>query len=497
MARKQFEEAEDLVEDIEETIEVVEAPVRGKKKRVTDDSEEEVMECHNPSYSDLMDELEKHYGLSAESMDPEARRSSVMSTGSLVTDLVLGGGIFPGGWYTIFGPEQSCKSTQTMGILGAAALQNMPLCSISDFEGSTSPDYLGSMWSNRELDMETLFGVKDSHGKWSVEPKVRYYSLAVAEKFFDMLAAVLRRLPNKEFMDGKWYFVYENTKENRKIVGNTYSPKLFSRYNAFYVPAPDGKPQAIFVVDSYPAMLPGKQDVDDPNNAIAVQARMFSDNLKKVKGKLRGKAVTVIGVNQLRAVPMAMYGPTETEPGGTALKFFSDCRLKQTPRAASAAGFVADKGKGGMIFSEESVDGGLDTYRMIYLKAEKNKLSQPGIEGWLRLWVADSDNIARGFDPVYDVQEYLKKTGQVTGNMKKMVIKIGNLEIGPINWLTFKKLVLLTGKDLKEVCQQAGITKPPKLRERCFEQLRSGKALELYSENKKNSDSKEKEEDDE
>lgn len=362
---------------------------------------------------------------------------------------------------------------------------------------STSVAYLSTMWTNKELDTETLFGVKDGNGNWTIQPKVRYYSLAVAEKFFDMLAAVLRRLPNKEFMDGAWYFVYENTKENRKIVKDGYSKKLFSRYNAFYVPAPDGKPQALFIVDSYPAMLPGKQDVDDPNNAIAVQARMFSDNLKKVKGKLRGKAVTVIGVNQLRAIPMAMYGPTEQEPCGTALRFFSDFRLKQSPRAASAAGFVADKGKGGMIFSEESIDGGMDTYRMIFMKAEKNKLSQPGIEGWSRLWVADSDNIARGWCPVFDALQYAKMTGQIHGNFKKLQLKIvlpnkKLLEIGPINWMTFKKLILLSGKELKEVCLANNIHKPPRLRERFFEQLRNGTALELYAVNKKKEDSSNK-----
>ena len=89
----------------------------------------------------------------------------------------------------------------------------------------------------------------------------------------------------------------------------------------------------------------------------------------------------------------------------------------------------------------------------------------------------------------------IQKTGQIHGNMKKMSIKIGNLEIGPINWLTLKKLILLSGKELKEVCQANGITKPPKLRERCFEQLRTGKALELYAAAKKSQDSNSKEDD--
>ena len=41
----------------------------------------------------------------------------------------------------------------------------------------------------------------------------------------------------------------------------------------YRVPAPDGKLQAVILVDSYPAMLPEKLDVDDPNGALDERRR--------------------------------------------------------------------------------------------------------------------------------------------------------------------------------------------------------------------------------
>ena len=445
--------------------------------------EEVVTSKFAPDYSEMFDVIEKDFGLSSQMLDPKAKASSVISTGMLMNDFIMGGGIFPGMWATVYGPEQSCKSTTTMHILKSCVANEVPIVAMYDFEGSFDAAYCSNMYNNSNIEVDSVFGLQDeSTGKWVIQPSARYYSVAVAEKFFDSLASLLRKLPNKEFINGQWFFVYENTKENRKVVGDNYSKKLFTRYNAFYVPAENVKPQAVIIVDSYPAMLPEKQDVEDPNNAIAVQARMFSDNLKKITGKLRGKAVTVIGVNQLRAVPMAMYGPTESEPCGVALRFFSDLRNEQRARSASAAGFVAEKGEGGMVFYEDSVTGeGKDKYRIIAIKNTKNKMSNPYMKGFARLWISDCDGVARGFDPAYDTLEFLKITGQATGTFKKLNIKIGNLEIKGIDWLSFKKLILLRGTELKNHCKSLGLTKNPKLRERGFEQLRTAEAFKLYA----------------
>lgn len=427
---------------------------------------------------DTLDAIEKHVGLSESSMESGGR----MSTGVLMLDIILGGGI-TAGWYTNFGQEQSCKTTGAVTIMSAAVNAAVPIKYYFDFEGSASPDYIENIMRNTGVrsDIKSIFGVRDEKtGKYLVQPIVRYKSEAVAEKFFDTLASLERKLPDKKKIGEQWYYIYDDTKDNRKIVGNNYDMNYWRKTQKLRVPAQDGSLQAILLVDSYPAMLPETQDVEDPNNAIATQARMFSDQLKRVKGRMRGKRIAVIGINQLRKVPMAMYGPTENEPCGEALKLYSDVRLKFTSRALSGA--PEAKGKG-QIEEEPSatVENGIDTYRYIHVRGHKNKLSRPYLEQWLRLWITDGHGNAQGFDPVFDTYQYLKLTGQLSGKRTKMVLQLkGNAASKAIDWADFKTLILGTPAEMKSIYTRIGM-KPVKVRAKCFEQMASGQGIELYN----------------
>lgn len=243
------------------------------------------------------------------------------STGLLSLDLILSGGITPGSWTTFFGGEQSAKSTLAMTILNMAAMTDTKRLFYCDYEGSFSDTYFeaigGTMGS--KLDLLDIFGVKDDKGSYIKMPKVRYYSSQVGEEFFDLVYKLESTLPDKLQRDGKWWYVFDKTYKDKynEIMNKQY----FRETGRVWVEAPDGRPQALFVVDSYPAMLPRGQDEEDPGNSLASQARMFSAQIKRVKGRMRQKMITVIGVNQLRKVPMAMYGPPEAEPCGEALKF--------------------------------------------------------------------------------------------------------------------------------------------------------------------------------
>ncbi len=348
---------------------------------------------------------------------------------------------------------------------------------------SASPDYIENIMRNIGVksDVKSIFGVRDEKtGKYIVAPRVRYKSEAVAEKFFDTLASLERKLPDKKKIGDQWYYIYEDTKDNRKVVGSHYDMNYWRKTQKLRVPAQDGALQALILVDSYPAMLPETQDVDDPNNAIATQARMFADQLKRVKGRMRGKRIAVIGINQLRKVPMAMYGPTENEPCGEALKLYSDVRLKFTSRSLSGA--PEAKGKG-QIEEESSVtiENGMDSYRYIHVRGHKNKLSRPYLEQWLRLWITDGHGNAQGFDPVFDTYQYMKLTGQLTGKRAKMILQLkGNVATKPIDWMDFKTLILGTASDMKSVYARIGM-KTVKLRAKCFDQMASGLGIEMFN----------------
>lgn len=435
------------------------------------------------SYSDVLDDVAKKLS-DADTLDDVVP----MSTGSLVLDYILGGGIRPA-WYTNFGPEQSAKTTAALLVMASSIKHNVPIISLRDFEGSTgnSLPYVKSILKTSGIKMtkEELFGKKDDKtGKWMVAPRVRYSSSTKGVSFFNWFAAVLRRLPDKKLLNGVWWLVYEDEKANAHLKehADATMPKKYG--HGIYVKAPDGGLQGVVIVDSYPNMNPDYKDEDQSDNSLALQARMFSKNLPRVKGYLASKKVAVLGINQLRDVPMAMFGPKEAEPGGKALRYNSDARLRFYPRALSAIKLwpKEDKIKKGYEV-ERSIDGGKDFYKYISVKAVKNKLSESDREGFIRLWTKDSNGVAHGVDPVYDTLHYLKSSGQLKGKGRTALTLFWNHEKSTrtLSWDDFKLWILGSKEDMAAVSKKAGIPKPMNLRKACFNQISSGKSEILFS----------------
>jgi RecA/RadA recombinase len=425
-------------------------------------------------YRGVLSDVERKFSIGAGTMSIEAKRQAYMSTGLLSSDLMLGGGILPGAWYTMYGPEQSAKSTHLMHISQGALEANIPLLSYWDFEGSLAPDYFSSMLSAniKGVRFQDVFGLQNpTTGDWEIVPRIDKYEPSTAEEFFNPMSSLLRSLPDKRFIKGQWFYVFENTKKNRALVGDRYSKTLFARYNRFFVEAEDGRPQIITFLDSYPAMFPDRLDDDDAGSGMAAVARMFSENVPKVLPKLKRKAAVIVGVNQLRLRPGFNMGNPEYEPAGETVKFASSVRVRQMARSVP-------HGKG-PIEEERSVSGeGTDIYRYVHMKAIKNKVSTPYLEAWQRVWVRDEDGQAHGFDPVWDTFYYLRETGQAKGNMKRMSLPDFGLQ--KLTWNDFKSLILLRGTALKEHCASLKVKTNPNIRATCFKQLKSGKGMELF-----------------
>jgi RecA/RadA recombinase len=483
---------------------IKEAPLRktkGRAKPVADDVEEAIEEAVGTKrkgkagldttkfdvkslYASTVDEVARKQDFDSDLLED----TPPMSTGILMLDLIEGGGIRPA-WYTHFGPEQSCKTTGALTIMAAAIQAEVPIIALADYEGSTrnSRPYVGNILktSGLKVSIKDVFGKKDPNtGKWLIEPLVRYRSETLGEKFFDYMADLLRKLPDKKFIAGKWWLVFDDDKANKAKLGDHIVPSMAKKYGkGLWVEAPDGNLQALVLVDSYPAMNPTANDDDDANNSLALQARMFSKHLPRVKGRMAAKMVAVIGINQLRAVPMAMYGPKETEPGGVALKFNSDVRIQWTPIGSNLP-FIPKFDADDRLEHELSVTGsGKDRYRYIRMKAIKNKLWTPGRKGFVRLWVEDGTGEARGFDPFFDTVMYLKETGQLKGSSSRKPFQLDLDGFGkakkPVSWMTLKQWVLGTKEEKVKICTTLGY-KPLDLRKYCFKQMSTGKAEELF-----------------
>jgi RecA/RadA recombinase len=435
-----------------------------------------------PSYSAVLSVVEKKFKLSTNMND---RFKYAITTGSLVKDMQLGGGVVSGGMYTNAGGEQSAKSTDIANFL-ATQVQLPPeerpgmiLC--LDPEGSTDQHYFGNMLRYKKMPATEIWGVQDKKGNYSVEPLIYYYPENRGEQVLDFLNGVLQRLPDMELVEDQWYYVYENTNEHRKLAGDQYDKQLFSKFNKFYIPSASKAPQLVAVIDSWVSLVPERMDNEDSGSGLGAVARMFAEYLPKIKGKLRRKNAILLGVNQLREKPMAMGDP-RYEPGGTALRFQSDVRMWHTARVIPKE--LMGSGASGMVMEEPSVTGeGVDHYRFIHLRTQKNKLSTPGIEGWARIWVADENGEARGMDPAFDVFYYLRMTGQLKGNARKLEV---SMDKGTIKFkgtmLDLKKLVLLKGKERDAAFKKLGMQKSVDLWRYCRKQIESGKAKSLMVE---------------
>lgn len=437
-----------------------------------------------PNYQAISTAINKQFKLTSGNMSIEARKQSTISTGLLCLDLMSGGGIITGSWHTFLGGEGSAKSTMLAIIKMTAVQYNIPIMSDFDYEGAQDPRYYEGImeYYGKLRKITDLYGIQNHKGEWIVPYKIFYANVSVAEDFFNPTAALMRRIPDKLYLEGKWWYAWDPTKEGRAAAGNKYSKSMYSRYQRLFVEAENGMPQAIFFLDSYPAMYPEKLDADDKGAGLAAAARALSENIPKVWSKMRGKGVDIIGVNQLRQKPMAQGDPWQ-EPAGEAVKFASSARWRHTARVPPHKNPATIKGG---VEREPSAlyDRASDTYRYVHVKNIKNKHFTPYQEFWQRVWVDDGTGMAHGFDPVYDTINYLKYTGQLICPEKfnggtPMQLRMDGMPAIKLSYMDFKQLILVKGAALQPVLTALRMQKNPMIRERCFAQIKAGKGTEL------------------
>ena len=342
-------------------------------------------------------DLNKAFDLLSKDMEIEAANiqrgsyiANSITSGFLVPDLTLGGG-FPGGKFIVLaGLEGGAKSTTTVYGMREAIKAGTYVIHF-DYEGSTDSQYAGRLGLRTDWQVE----------KQNKQPVMyRVYHLDTGEEAFNFMHRILKQLPDA---------------------------------------APGSSIPVMFILDSLPSMLPKAIDMDDEAGGMAMQARMFSTEIKKIRTLLTKKNAILIGVNQLREKPGPSFGDPSYEPCGIAPRQFSDIRLRLSPRSAP-------KPWSGRIVTEACWDGnGNDTYRHIHINTVKNKLIGLGRgDTWMRLTLTDRGRPGSGFDRVFDTYEYLRLTGQwVKDSGLKGAVTIPGLPYSGevITWSKFKALI--------------------------------------------------------
>lgn len=420
---------------------------------------------HKHDLTALLDATEKKFRITSVSTDPEARRTSAMDTGILSLNLLMGGGIIPGLWVTVYGGEGSAKSTTLNTIEASFATKDIS-GAYYDFEGSVDPVYSGNLirriaeLKGSTLTIDKVFGVRDPKtNKWKVPPIFRLYSESVGDAMFDAMASLARQLPDKIFHEKKWWYVFDE-----KPADMTVNAKLSSR-GAYYVECENGYAEMVIFLDSYPMMYPESLDEDGKGAGMAAVARMFSANIPKIAGKLKKKGITVIGVNQLRLRPGVTHGNPEYEPAGEAVKFASAIRINNRARSVP-------HGKGPIEEEASVLEEGNDQYKYILMKVTKNKShTSIGLESWQRVWASDPSGDAQGFCPAWNVYDYLTLTGQAirfgTGKVRKIMMALYSVDGETIVYQNdkmvfadLKAMVLLPEEERKAYAKdELGMTK--------------------------------------
>jgi hypothetical protein len=272
----------------------------------------------------------------------------------------------------------------------------------------------------------------------------------------------------------------KDIKEGKPIYYRYYQPdngeqffRLMRRVGLKLEDRSEGIVQGLFFSDSVPAMLPESREADDEKNPMALNARMFSESFPLVKSLIAKKRITAVLTNQIRVKPGVSFGNPEYEPGGQAVQFYADQRLRVDSRSIPTH---APGGLKGPIAEEPCWDGnGIDRYRYGFARCTKNKVFSPFRETWFRIWFEEGGQPGRGIDPVFDVYQYLVETGQVEkvkkGRSAAYKILLPGWDHEPCTWPEFKEIVLNPDKQRSKEWQ---------LYMMCRKQIESGEAFSLY-----------------
>ncbi|MEG9247636.1 recombinase RecA [Arthrobacter sp. Soc17.1.1.1] len=121
-----------------------------------------------------------------------------------------------------------------------------------------------------------------------------------------------------------------------------YAKKLGVDTDALLVSQPDTGEQAleimdmligsgsidIIVIDSVAALVPRAEIEGEMGDShVGLQARLMSQALRKITGRLSQTKTTAIFINQLREKIGVFFGSPETTTGGKALKFYASVRI--------------------------------------------------------------------------------------------------------------------------------------------------------------------------
>lgn len=409
-----------------------------------------------------IDAIEKTVGIETTSLIQSGYVQNAIHTGVLMYDLTVGGGAAPGRMTILPGLEGSGKSTIVDNLAAVCALQQIPIFWF-DAEGALDPNYVGRIFSRYGLRIPDLMGIRNPKtGKWDVPPLLRYSQDSIGEHVFKTIAHICHMLP----------FIKQNPAD--RVWYRTHTVK--GKPTTWVPDERQGKPQYLFIVDSWPALLPEAINDNPDSSPMAANARMISAGMPLIKSPIAQKNCALFSVNQIRTRPGVTMGNPQYEPCGLALGFFSDIRTQIMKVAPSTIG--AGKGQ----YTEEpSINGGVDKYVYAKLKNTKNKAFTPFREGSIRVRFEHDSAPGDGICRTWDIMQYLLATGQAIPRVNQRL----EMHLRPVSEKARAHNMFEEGKTLGRAEFKTIVEAPQykqALYQHCLQQIRSGYAFDIERE---------------
>ncbi len=323
-------------------------------------------------------EAEKKTKLSNVFQNKRLDATLTRSTGLLLLDYLMGGGIPSGKIIGISSDEHMGKSALAAEMTWEQ-LQGGGYTSYMDGEGTQDPVFL----QKRGIDFQRYRGKRNKNDDLlpGQRDKVWFYQPHTGGQFKTYIHTVATALP-----------------EVRELQ----------------------KPPVLFLLDSALSIVSDALAEDIDGNNVAMHAIMYSQILPHINAALLRSGSSLIFTNQLREDVGAGFkgmGDNKYEPGGKALQFYSSCRirLEKAKAKGNLAGdkehpfhddFIPDlKPKAGGVWEEGHFEkgDGLDRSIIVRFKTIKNKFYTPFKVGYYRIFFEENGETGSGFCPVFDV----------------------------------------------------------------------------------------------
>lgn len=321
---------------------------------------------------------EKKTGLRNVFQNKKLDATLTRSTGLLLLDYLIGGGIPSGKIISISSAEHMGKSALAAEMTWEQ-LQDGGYTTYMDGEGTQDPVFL----AKRGIDFQSFRGKRNKNGELNPgqRDKVWFYQPHTGGQFKTYIHSLGAALP-----------------EVRELQ----------------------KPPVLFLLDSALSIVSDAIAEDIDGNNTAMHAIMYSQILPHINAALLRSGSSLVFTNQLREDVGAGFkgmGDTSYEPGGKALGFYASCRIRL--EKAKAKGdlqgekdhpfhdeFIPDlKPKAGGVWEEghSAAKDGLDRSIIVRFKTIKNKFYTPFKVGYYRIFFEENGETGSGFCPVFDV----------------------------------------------------------------------------------------------